>query len=427
MRIETKIGKDKGVTSNILEKIDAANLEAINRMNNGKAVLIDFEVAKKVIPDMSDNTILHAGPPIEYENMIPPMQIAIQGGLIFEGRAKTLKEADKIASSGEITFKPCHEFSTVGPMAGVTTPSMYVAVVENSEYKNKAFCNLNEGRGKVLRYGGYDDEVMKRLRWMNGVLGPFLKRAVKKRPVDLKVIVCKGLEMGDELHQRVNASTLLFLSNVLDPLLDMEYGKEVIKFMVEREQFFLNLSMAAMKALADPADGIEYSTTVTRLTRNGVGYAIGVSGLRGEWFVGPAEIPRGLYFPGFTEKDAAADLGDSAIMETLGLGGYASAASPAVTGFIGGSSRDAVQMTLDGYKVCDGVSRDFKIAALDFKGTPLGINIIKVNETDLVPKSNTGIAAKKPGIGQIGSGISRAPIEAFRDALRAFAKKYGIG
>jgi hypothetical protein len=395
-------------------------------MDKGKAMLVDFDMAKKVIPNMADDIILHAGPPIEYKDMIAPIKVAIQGGLIFEGRAKTLEDADKIASSGEITFKPCHEFATVGPMAGMTTASMYVAVVENTAYGNKAFCNLHEGRGKILRFGGYDDEVMERLHWMNDVLGPSLKKAVKKEPVDLKVITSQGLQMGDEFHQRFNASSLLFLKSILDPLLNTEGGAEAVKFIAEREQFFLNLSMPANKVLADAADGIKYCTLVTRMTGNGADFGIGVSGLKREWFVGPAEVPKGLYFPGYSQNDAAGDFGDSAITETLGLGGYASAAAPAVTRFVGGNTKDAMQMTQDGYKVCHGVNSQFTIPYLEFKGTPLGIDIVKVNETGLVPKSNTGIAHKKPGIGQIGAGISRAPIEAFRDALRTFAKKYGL-
>lgn len=418
---------EKKTRSDTEEKITAANKKAVDIMNKGKAVLVDFDEARTVIPGFKENMILHAGPPIAYNKMIDPMRVAIQGALILEGRAKDLKEADTLAAGGEIEFKPCHEMSAVGPMAGVTSPSMYVAVVENAEYGNRAFCNLHEGRGKILRFGGFSDEVLTRLRWMNGIMGPNLKKCVRKTPIDLKVITSKGLLMGDEFHQRFNASSLLFLREIMDNLLDLEEGRACVRFIAEREQYFLNLSMPAMKALADPADGIEYSTIVTRLTRNGVGYGIGVSGLKGEWFVGPAEVPRGLYFPGYTPADAAGDFGDSAIMETLGLGGYASAAAPAVVRFIGGTPKDAVKMTEDGYRVCAGTSRDFVIPQMDFKGVPTGIDIIKVNETGLVPKSNTGIAHKTAGIGQIGAGVSRAPLSAFQDALRAFAKKYGIG
>jgi len=418
---------EKKTRSDTEEKITAANKKAVDIMNKGKAVLVDFDEARTVIPGFKENMILHAGPPIAYNKMIDPMRVAIQGALILEGRAKDLKEADTLAAGGEIEFKPCHEMSAVGPMAGVTSPSMYVAVVENPEYGNRAFCNLHEGRGKILRFGGFSDEVLTRLRWMNGIMGPNLKKCVRKTPIDLKVITSKGLLMGDEFHQRFNASSLLFLREIMDNLLDLEEGRACVRFIAEREQYFLNLSMPAMKALADPADGIEYSTIVTRLTRNGVGYGIGVSGLKGEWFVGPAEVPRGLYFPGYTPADAAGDFGDSAIMETLGLGGYASAAAPAVVRFIGGTPKDAVKMTEDGYRVCAGTSRDFVIPQMDFKGVPTGIDIIKVNETGLVPKSNTGIAHKTAGIGQIGAGVSRAPLSAFQDALRAFAKKYGIG
>jgi hypothetical protein len=404
-----------------------ANKKAVDIMNKGKAVLVDFDEARKVIPGFKEDMILHAGPPIAYNRMIDPMRVAIQGALILEGRAKDLKEADTLAAGGKIEFKPCHEMSAVGPMAGVTSASMYVAVVENPEYGNRAFCNLHEGRGKILRFGGFSDEVLTRLRWMNEIMGPNLKKCVKKNPIDLKVITSKGLLMGDEFHQRFNASSLLFLREIMDNLLDLEEGRACVRFIAEREQYFLNLSMPAMKALADPADGIEYSTIVTRLTRNGVGYGIGVSGLKEEWFVGAAEVPRGLYFPGYTSSDASGDFGDSAIMETLGLGGYASAAAPAVVRFIGGTPKDAVQMTEDGYRVCAGTSRDFVIPQMDFKGVPTGIDIIKVNETGLVPKSNTGIAHKTAGIGQIGAGVSRAPLSAFQDALRAFAKKYELG
>ncbi len=414
--------------SNTAEKIGLANKKAVEIMNSGKAVLVDFDEARKVIPGFKEDTILHAGPPIAYREMIDPMKVAIQGALILEGRAKDLEEADSLAAGGEIDFRPCHEMSAACPMAGVTSASMYVAVVENTEYGNKAFCNLHEGRGKILRFGGYDDTVMKRLRWMNTVQGPLLKEAVKKKPVDLKVIITRGLTMGDEFHQRFQASSLLFLSEILEPLMigGTKDSLEVLKFIAEREQYFLNLAMPAAKALCDPADGIEYSTVVTRLTRNGVGYGVGVSSMKGEWFVGPAEIPKGLYFPGFTEKDAEHDFGDSAITETIGLGGYATAAAPAVTRFIGGNARDAYNMTMDGYKVCAGISRDLLMPVMDFKGVPTGIDIVKVNQTGLVPKSNTGIAGKEPGVGQVGAGVSRAPIEAFRDGLRAFAKKYGL-
>jgi hypothetical protein len=418
---------EKKQQSETAEKIGEANKKAVDIMNRGKAVLTDFDQARKIIPGFQDNMILHAGPPIAYDNMIDPMRVAIQGALIFEGRAKDLTEADRLAAGGEITFRPCHEMAAVGPMAGVTSASMYVAVVENAEFGNRAFCNLHEGRGKILRFGGFSPEVLRRLRWMNDILGPNLKKSLKKKPLDLKVITSRGLLMGDEFHQRFNASSLLFLRDVMESLLDLEDGRECVKFIAEREQYFLNLAMPAMKALADPADGIEYSTIVTRLTRNGVGYGIGVSGLKGEWFVGPAEVPRGLYFPGYTRADASGDFGDSAIMETLGLGGYASAAAPAVVRFIGGTPKDALQMTEDGYRVCAGTSRDFVIPQMDFRGVPTGIDIIKVNETGLVPKSNTGIAHKTAGIGQIGAGVSRAPLSAFQDALRAFAKKYGIG
>ncbi|MFX1466998.1 MAG: DUF1116 domain-containing protein [Promethearchaeota archaeon] len=411
---------------NIQDEIEAANSKTVEIMDKGKAMLVDFDMAKKVIPHMTDDIILHAGPPIEYKDMVAPMKVAIQGGLIFEGRAKTLEEADKIASSGEITFKPCHEFATVGPMAGITTASMYVAVAENTEYGNKAFCNLYEGSGSSLRFGGFNDKVMGQLYWMFDVLGPSLKKVVKEKPIDLISIISQGLLMGDEFHLRSDASNMLFLKSIIDNLWDTDDGVAVAKFIIDNEKFFLNLSMLANKALADAADGIKYSTLVTRLTGNGIDFGIGVSGLKGKWFIGPAEVPKGLYFNEYNQNDAIGDFGDNSITETLGLGGYALEDAPTVRRLVEKTTKEAVRLTLDGYKVCDGVNTQFFIPYLKFKGTPLGINIIKVNKTGLVPKSIIQIVHKKAGIGQIGAGISCAPIKAFRDVLKAFAINYGI-
>lgn len=410
----------------ISDEIKKANKKAFDLMNSGKAILTDFEEARKVIKGMREDLILHAGPPIEYANMIEPMKAAVQGAIMFEGKADSLEKADKMALQGDFEFKPCHEMETVGPMAGVTTASMVVAVVENPAYGNKAFCNLHEGRGKILRFGATGEEVLKRLHWMNDHLGPAMKEAVKKKPIDLKTICAEGVQMGDELHQRYKASSLLFLSAISTGLLEQSDAAEVFRFIAEREQFFLNLAMPAMKALADPADDIKYSTLVTRMTRNGVGFGIQVSGLKGKWFVGKAEIPVGLYFAGFNQNDASGDFGDSAIMETLGLGGLSSAAAPAVTRFVGGNAKDAIHATENGYKITEGESKDFLIPALDFRGSPTGVDILKVNETGILPSINTGIAHKVAGNGQIGAGISHPPLDAFKEALREYAKTYGV-
>ena len=411
---------------NIRDEIYAANSKTLEILDNGKATLVDFDMAKKVIPNMNDDIILHSGPPIDYKDMIAPMKVAIQGGLIFEGKTKTLKDADKIASSGEIMFKSCHEYASVGSMAGIITPSMYVAVVENSEYGNKAFCNLHEGLGTNLRFGGYTDEMIGQFYWMFDVLGPSLKKVVKKMPIDLISIISQGLLMGDEFHLRSNASNMLFLKSIIDYLWDTDDGTTVVKFIIDNDQFFLNLAMSANKALADAADDIKYSTLVTRMTGNGADFGIGVSGLEGQWFIGPVEVPNDMYFNGYNQLDAIGDFGDNSITETLGLGGYALETAPNVIRLIGKNMKEAVRMTLEGYKVCDGVNSQFFIPYLKFEGTPLGINIIKVNKTGLVPKSTIEIVHKKAGIGQIGTGISCAPIKAFRDALKAFAMKYGV-
>jgi hypothetical protein len=185
--------------------------------------------------------------------------------------------------------------------------------------------------------------------------------------------------------------------------------------------------MAMGKAIMDPVKGIAGSTIVTTMSRNGTEFGIKVSGTGERWFTAPVEMPRGLYFPGFSEADANPDIGDSAIVETIGLGGMAMAASPAVAGFVGaGGAADAFATTRRMYEITVGRNADWTLPTLDFAGTPMGIDIRKVLETGLAPVINTGIAHRQPGLGQVGAGVVRAPLACFEQALVAFAESIGV-
>ena len=411
------------------EKILKANEEAINRLLSSKAFLVDIKQAREVIPALTENMILHAGPPIEFQNMCGPMQGAILGALIYEGKAKNLKEAKELAASGEIKFEPCHHHNTVGPMAGIVSPSMYVYCIKNETYGNYAYCTLNEGLGKVLRFGAYSRDVIKRLKWMENVLAPGLAKALKmKGKIDIKNLIAQALLMGDECHNRNVAGTSLFLKEIAPALLETDLSKkkikEIINFINSNVHFFLNLSMPAAKSIADTIKGLEFSTIMCAMARNGVNIGIRVAGLGDEWFTAEAGQPKGLYFAGFSEKDANRDLGDSTITETAGFGGFAMAAAPAIVKFIGGVPSDAINFTLEMYNITFAEHKEFQIPNLNFRGTPVGVDICKVVEYQLPPFINTGIAHKKPGIGQVGAGILRANISLFEKALIRFYEKY---
>ncbi len=411
------------------EKIRKANDEALERMINSQPVLIDIRPARDAIPGMRDNLILHAGPPVEWDRMCGPVRGAIMGALIYEGKAKSLDEAEKLARSGKIDFSPCHHHSAVGPMAGVISPSMWVFCLKNQTYGNMAFATLNEGLGKVLRFGAYGKDVIERLKWMEKTLAPSLSKAVKNSGgINIKSIIAQALLMGDECHNRNVAATSLLL-RVLTPCLlatDLDKGtvKEIFDFITGNDHFFLNLSMPACKATVDTTKGLEYSTIMCSMARNGTEIGLRIAGLGGSWFTAPAGEPKGLYFPGFSAKDGCLDLGDSTITETAAVGGFAMASAPAIVKFVGGSPEDAIRYTKEMYEICWGTHRDFQMPALDFRGTPAGVDILKVVETGITPIINTGVAHKDPGIGQIGAGILRADMKCFRDALKAFAKKY---
>jgi len=411
--------------------IETANATALDRMMSARPVLTGLAPARAVIPGMRDNLLLHAGPPIEWARMSGPLRGAIIGALLFEGLAQDEAQAVALAERGEVQFAPCHEHNAVGPMAGVTSASMRVHVVENVTHGNTAYCNLNEGLGKVLRYGAYSEEVLKRLRWLNNTLGPVVAEALTlSGGLDLRALIAEALHMGDEGHNRNRATTLIFLRNLAPFIIratdDRSLAAEVLKFIGENPLYALNAVMAACKAMCDAAHGIEGCTLVTAMTRNGTDFGIRVSGLPGRWFTAPAQIPVGLFFPGFTQEDANPDIGDSAITETAGIGGFAMATAPAIVTFVGGTPKDALHATLEMYEITAAEHKHFTIPPLDFRGSPTGIDIRKVVELGITPRINTGIAHKNAGVGQVGAGLVRPPLEIFEQAVLAYAETYGL-
>ncbi len=431
-------GGDKEAAANLrkltkpvlLEKIEAANQEALKRILAAQPTIVGMGIAGEVIPGMTKKTILHAGPPITWERMCGPTRGAVMGGLIYEGLAKDLKEAEALAASGEIHFDPCHMHSAVGPMAGVVTASMPVWILENKAFGNRAYCTINEGLGKVLRFGACDDEVLTRLRWMEKELYPVLKAAVEKKgQIDVKVIIAKLLQMGDEAHNRNEAGTSLLIRELVPAIMDSDFPEKqkiaAYNFINGNNHTFLNISMPAMKCTLDPIFNIPYCTVLATMCRNGTDFGIRIAGLGpDQWFTAPAEMVKGLYFPGFDECDAAPDLGDSCITETGGIGGFCMAAAPAIVQFVGGQVADAINYSTKMYEITVGEGQAYKIPALNFRGSPTGIDLVKVMETGIRPIINTGIAHKDPGVGQVGAGLVNPPQDCFKKALAACAKAW---
>ena len=416
----------------LVHKIKQANAEALRRMLAGDPVLVDVIPAGEALKGLTARHILHAGPPIGWERMCGPMRGAIMGIAVFEGWASGLKDAAAKAEAGAFRFEPNHHYDAVGPMTGMTTLSQPVLVVENRAFGDRAYCAINEGLGKVMRFGGNDAEVLARLAWLREVLGPALGRAIRETGgIPLKPIVARGLTMGDEMHQRNVACSSLLLRQLAPALArttkDTEALARCLDFIGRNDQFFLNVAMAMGKAITDPARGIEASSVVTAMSRNGTDFGIRVSGLGDAWFTAPVEMPVGLYFPGYSAKDANPDMGDSAIVETVGLGGFAMAAAPAVVGFVGaGPASSAAAFTRAMGEITVASNPEWTIPALDGAGVPVGIDIRLVVETGIVPTINTGIAHREPGVGQVGAGVVKAPIKCFGQALVALAERMGV-
>ncbi len=419
------------------ERIEAANAEACQRIINARPMWEDMALrADSVIPELKNaRLLLHAGPPVLWRDMCGPMHGAMVGAVLYEGWAKDEHEAAMMLKSGHIDFAQCHDFKSVGPMTGIISSSMPLIQVRNTSYGNVAYCTLNEGIGKCLRFGANGPEVIHRLKWFESVLAPVLKAAVRYNfaqtgGIDLKAIQSQALLMGDEVHSRNAASTALFFMQIApalaaQPELNADHVRQTLDFIAKNSQFFLNFSMASCKAIMDAAHGIAYSTVVTATARNGTETGLRISGMGGEWFAAPSDLPKGLFFPGFKQSDACPDIGDSAITETAGFGGCSFAASPALTLLAGGSVGDAVRYSQEMYEITVTKNPALSLPALDFAGAPCGIDVRKVIDTGIRPVVTTGIAHKDAGVGQIGAGVVRVPMEAYTKALSGIANLIG--
>lgn len=411
-------------------RVERANELAFAKYLEAEPVIEGIGIAREVIPKMGERMILHAGPPIPWERMGGPMKGAIVGAILLEGWAKDHAAAERLAGSGEITFEPCHHHDAVGPMAGVICPSMPVWIVKNAKHGNRTFSGLNEGLGKVLRMGANSEEVLTRLRWMRATLMPVIEACLKiTGTIELKPLMARAMHMGDEVHNRnVAASSLLFkrlAPAMLRAKLDGDAAAASLDFINGNDHFFINVGMAACKAMLVPAGGVPGASMVTVMARNGVEVGIRVSGTGDTWYTAQAEVPDGLFFSGYSRADGSPDIGDSAITETAGVGGFAMAAAPAIVQFVGGTPASALATSIEMAKIAIGRNSAFTLPALDFIGSPAGIDVRKVVDTGIQPVINTGIAHKLPGIGQIGAGVVRAPMACFANGLKGLAATLG--
>lgn len=410
-------------------RVDDANKLAFARFLEADPVLIEIAQARDVIEGMASRRriILHAGPPIAWQSMCGPMRGAIAGAVLLEGWADSPDAAMRLVDAGGVGLEPCHHHRAVGPMAGIISPSMPVFVVENTSAGNRAFSNFNEGLGKVLRFGAHDRSVIDRLRLIARDVAPTLRDALASLGrIELKPLMAQALTMGDEVHNRNAAATALLFKRLAPAVLttakSAERGATALAFIAANDHFFLNLSMAACKSMLDAAAGVAASSLVTAMSRNGVNFGIRLSGTGDRWFEAPANPVDGLYFPGFSRADAAADLGDSAITETAGVGGFAMAAAPAIVKFVGGSAADALSHSLRMRAITLGTNPSFTLPALDFAGVAAGIDARKVVDRGILPVINSGIAHRQAGVGQIGAGVTSAPMPCFGAAVQALAK-----
>ncbi len=405
-----------------------ANALALARVLEVQAMLVGVAPAAEVL-GLERGEFLHAGPPIGWDRASGPLRGALMGAAAFEGLVDDPEDAPALfESGGEVSLEPCHHRGAVGPMAGVVSPSMWMWVLEDPATGRRTFCSLNEGLGKVLRYGAYAPEVLERLGWMRDVLGPLLGEAVEAAgPVDATAILGQMLQMGDEAHNRNRAGTLMLLRDLGPSLVRSSRPADdvagTLAFVGGNDHFFLNVAMPACKLALDAGRDVPGSTMVVAMARNGTDFGIQVSGTGDEWFTGPAQLADGLYLGSFGPDDANPDIGDSAITETAGLGGFAMATAPAIVRFVGGTVPDALATSRRMREITLGENPRWSIPVLDFQGTATGIDVTAVCRTGVLPQINTGMAGRVAGVGQVGAGLVTPPASLFPAALAELARR----
>ncbi len=427
-----EILKTINCTHNLIERINNANQTVIERIQNANPQIVDVIPAKEAMK-LPTYTILHSGPPISWERICGPQERAVLGAIQFEGWAKNKNEAIKLVEKGKITLSPCHKYNAVGPMTGIISPSMPVLVARNDGYGNCAFSTFNEGRGNTLWFGIFDEATLVRLKWIQETLGPAMKAAINKYgPINVFEIVEQGIQMGDECHARHVASTALLLKRLIPAMIESRISRKTVssvtRFMGENSHFFLNFTLAAVKVTMDSAHNVPYSTIVTAMSRNGVDFMLRVAGLGDNWLVSPVSaMENAVYFTGFSVENAAGDIGDSAIIETCGLGGMAIGSAPSAVGFVGGTFSDAKAAIQKLDTITTARHNRFRMPGMDSRNTPLGIDLRRVVETRIAPFITTGVLHETSRtVGQIGTGVADAPVALFDQALITLAKKWGI-
>lgn len=413
-----------------LPEIEAANQEVIHRIQASGSRLVAVARAEDVVPGMHKKLILHCGPDLPYEHMDGPMKGAISGALVYEGLASTIEEANELAASGSIAYGSCHEHQAVGPMTGVLSASMPVHVFYNPTYENYAYCSINEGLGKVLRFGANSPEVIERLRWMEHEFAPVLQEAIQRSEggIDIKEIIVRALHMGDEVHNRNRAATSLWFRTITDLILQtsfsLEQKRNALAFIDRNDHYFLNLSMGSCKVMLDAARGVPHASVCVAIAKNGYEFGLQLASLPQQWFTCESGYVNGVLFKGYQKEDMARDMGDSSITETIGIGAFAMASAPAIVAYVGGTVEEVNELSKKMYLICTGVHDHFRLPALNFKPTPLGIDVIKVVKTRIVPVSNAGISHKQAGVGQIGAGIVFTPMAAYEAACIGLAASF---
>jgi hypothetical protein len=238
--------------------------------------------------------------------------------------------------------------------------------------------------------------------------------------------------MGDELHNRINATSNLLVNELIEGLVKVKSPYETISKVLDFTfkdpngvRLSLGLAMACAQATLEPATQVEYSTVITCMSRNGVDWGVRLGACHPRWFTTTAPTCHKYYiFKPYTREDFGNDMGDSVITETNGWGALIAGNSLALAYVVGATPEEAFATQHENSKLTLAENPQYKIPAFGYRGSPCGIDVRQIVARRQSPVINTGIAHREAGHSVVARGLLTSPIDCFDQAFNAFCTKY---
>ncbi len=397
-----------------VQNLHPADQESFNRLCESNPAWVGMVTAEQAI-DLPQTTLLHAGPPFaSVGSVTQPILNSACIAAVFEGLAADFDEAETKIFAGDILLKPAQDFGVVTPLAAVVSSTMPLHhITDLNRPQIQAYAPINGGSRPAMRLGIRSKDVLDHIRWLNGPFASWIASGLQQ-PIELIPLAVAALKQGDDCHGYTPEGGRLMMSELEKNISDGIGDTDTRKFIESSPSLFLNLWMAASKCMMMSASGVLESSFITAIAGNGLETGIQIAALPGRWFQTSAQPPSGRFDVDLPESRALPAIGDSAVVEGLGLGAMAIHLSPVQQNNLGEflpADYSSVKENL-----LTGIHPGF--SDLDCQ---LGLTARAADQLNRGPVIGLGILDKNGEKGRLGGGIYRMPVDVFKQAVQVLA------